>query len=289
MAVDPSHTKTLRRTFAQRLRGVWERINAQARRDVTERDVFGIRGGSSPTANAPPQPLHDLSFETDDSKIERFKQWLRRQARRGRVDVFTGESNTYIRSAYQRGMKNADTALRGEGVDVPQDVEVSVDFDMPVHQQQVQNLYTRVLSEWEGIVAAVEQQIGRELADGFAQGEGMQKIAKRISDRIESVGKKRATDLARTEVIRASADGALNRYEQAGVDEVAGEAEFLATDDERTCPICRSLDGNIYTIAEAKGTVPQHVRCRCAWAPVVDQPDQLTLDANARSVARTPA
>lgn len=284
MSVDPSHTQTLRREFAQHLRGIWARINAQARRDITERDVLGLQSNLVNNARAP-DPIHDLSFKTDDSKIEAFKQWLRRQAKKGRLEVFSRNGNTYIKSAYQRGMRNADTALRKQGVDVGP-VEISAAFNMPVHQQQVQNLYTRVLSEWEGIVAAVEQQVARELANGFAQGDGVYKIAKRISDRIESVGKKRATDLARTEVIRASADGALNRYEQYGVDEVAGEAEFLATDDERTCPICEGLDGNVYTIAEARGLIPQHVRCRCTWSPVVDKSDQLTLDTTGNSVAR---
>lgn len=287
MSTDPSKTLTLRREFAQRLRGIWERISAQAFHDITERDVLGLQ--NSLVNNADPTSIKDLSFETDDSKIEAFKQWLERQVKKGRVEVFTSGGNTYIKSAYQRGMRNADTALRKQGVEIPPDVEIVNEFNKPVHKQQVQQLYTRVLSEWQGIAAAVEQQVGRALADGFAQGEGMYKIAKRIRDRIGSIGKKRATDLARTEIIRASADGALNRYEDFGVDEVAGEAEFLATDDDRVCPICENLDGNIYLIEKAKGMIPQHVRCRCTWAPVVDRPEQLTLDATGNSIARTVA
>lgn len=286
MSVDPSKTKTLRQEFAQRLRGIWGRISAQAYHDITERDVFGLQ--DSLVNNADPTSIRDLSFETDDSKIEAFKKWLRRQAKKGRVEVFTRGGNTYIKSAYQRGMRNADTALRKQGVEVPQDVEISAEFNMPVHKQQVQQLYTRVLSEWEGVVAAVEQQVGRALADGFVQGEGVYKIAKRIRDRIGSIGKKRATDIARTEIIRASADGALNRFQQHGGEKVAGEAEFLATDDDRVCPICENLDGNIYLIENARGLIPQHTNCRCTWVPYISDTSQLELPTG-NSIARTVA
>jgi SPP1 gp7 family putative phage head morphogenesis protein len=162
-------------------------------------------------------------------------------------------------------------------------------FNRPVHAEQLQSLYTRTLTEWEGVVSATEQQIARELSDGLAQGENPTKVARRISDRIDKIGKTRATDLARTEIIRSHANGSLERFEELGVDEVSGEAEFTAANDRKTCPICRNLDGNVYPIAEAKGLIPQHVRCRCAWKPVVSDTKQFTLNASATDVARTAA
>lgn len=286
-AADPTRTTTLRNEFSERLRGIWGRINAQARRDVVDRDVFGLRSDGIQAARSP-DPVHGLSFETDDRKVERFRDWLDEQARKGRVEVFTRNNNTYVRSAYGGGVRHADEKLRAQGVDLPEQ-DLQAMFNRPVHAEQLQSLYTRTLTEWEGIVSATEQQVARELSDGLAQGENPTKIARRISDRVDKIGKTRATTLARTEVIRSHSDAALSRYDELGVDEVAGEAEFATAGDERVCPICASLNGSTYTIKEARGLIPVHARCRCSWLPVVSDTKQLTLNASATDIARTAA
>jgi SPP1 gp7 family putative phage head morphogenesis protein len=285
-AADPSRTKTLRKEFGQRLRGVFARINSQAREDIVQKDKLGIR--NSLVANRPPNPVHDLSFETDDRKVEAFRNWLRDQERRGRVDVFTRNDNSYIRSAYGRGVKHADAKLREQGAELPER-DIQEAFNRPIHQEQLQTLYTRTFTEWEGVAEATNQQISRELADGLAQGENPTKIARRISDRVDKIGKTRATTLARTEVIRSHADATLNRYEELGVEKVAGEAEFQTAGDSRVCPICAGLNGDVYTLKDARGLIPVHSLCRCAWLPVVGDTKQLTLGANARQKAGTAA
>lgn len=76
--------------------------------------------------------------------------------------------------------------------------------------------------------------------------------------------------MARTETIYAHAESTLDRFESVGVENVTADVEFRSADDSRVCPICESLDGNRYTIGEARGLIPQHPRCRCAWSPIVD-------------------
>jgi len=288
MSADPTATTTLRNEYSQRLRGVWARINAQAREDVTDRDVFALRSEGALAAARPPDPIHDLRFESDDRKIESFRDWLGEQARKGRLEVFTRDENTYIRSAYEKGVRHADENLRKQGVELPEQ-DLQAMFNRPIHSDQLQTLFTRTLTEWEGVVSATEQQIARELSDGLAQGENPTKIARRISDRIDNIGKTRSTTLARTEIIRSHADATLNRYDELSVDEVAGEAEFSTAGDSRVCPICRSLDGNVYTIEAARGLIPVHSRCRCTFLPVVGDTKQLTLNASAHDLARTAA
>jgi hypothetical protein len=51
---------------------------------------------------------------------------------------------------------------------------------------------------------------------------------------------------------------------------VEADVEHQTAGDSRVCPQCASLQGTRYTIAEARGVVPVHPRCRCAWKPVVE-------------------
>lgn len=274
---DPTRTLTLRKEYAQRLRGILARINAEIRRGIVERDVFGLRSTDLQAARSP-DPLHDLSFERRDRAVEAFREWLAEQERKGRVDVFTANENTYVRSAYERGVQHADSALADAGVAAPE-IGAAASLQLPVHREQLQALYTRNLTEWEGVTSAMNQQVTRELADGLAQGQNPRAIARAISDRVEKIGKKRATDLARTEIIRSHADATLNRYGQAGVEEVVGQAEFTTAGDRRVCPICESLDGNVYSLEEARGLVPVHVRCRCSFLPAVSETSQTRLSS----------
>ncbi len=109
------------------------------------------------------------------------------------------------------------------------------------------------------LLAAVRQQ----LKEGFEQGESIQQLTKRISGYYESNQKWMAERLSRTEVIAASNEGALHRYEIEGVD----KSEFLAAPD--ACEICLPLDGKEYVTKEGHGVIPLHPNCRCTWLPVV--------------------
>lgn len=57
-------------------------------------------------------------------------------------------------------------------------------------------------------------------------------------------------------------DGTIDGYKEAGVEKV----EWIAVDDEKTCPECRKLDGKIFPIDK----VPDrpHYHCRCELRPI---------------------
>lgn len=293
--VDPTRTKTLRRRYAQRLRGRIAEINTEVRRGVRDRDVFGLeldldrgrRRGRAGEALAERVPA--FRFETDDRKIEAFRDWLDRQLDQEVLSVISTDRNQWIQAAYGRGLQHAQTALRDSGIQVSEQ-EVQSLFNQPVHQDTVQRLYTRNFQALEGITDEVGKQISRELADGFAQGVGPEKMARSITDRIDSIGKTRATVLARTEVINAHSEATLNRFEEHSVDEVTIKAEFTTAGDARVCPLCLAREGEVVTIQEARTETfefspgedqpsslageypikpPIHPQCRCAWLPVV--------------------
>jgi len=75
----------------------------------------------------------------------------------------------------------------------------------------------------------------------------------------------RAINMARTETIRASNEGALKNYKDASIEKV----EWVAAVGDRTCDYCESQNGMIMEIGLANERIPAHNQCRCAWAPVV--------------------
>jgi SPP1 gp7 family putative phage head morphogenesis protein len=103
----------------------------------------------------------------------------------------------------------------------------------------------------------------RELSMGFIAGESIQQLTKRIEEYFEGNAKVRAEMISRTEVIAASNEGALRRYELEGID----KSEFYISPG--ACEVCIPYDGKIYPTKESHGVIPIHPNCRCVWLPVV--------------------
>jgi len=108
--------------------------------------------------------------------------------------------------------------------------------------------------------------LAQALSDGYAAGESIDKIAKRVEDVFGFSDEVRALRIARTEIMAASNEGALQGYADSGVVE---EVEFHAAIDERVCADCSDMDGDVETLEDASHVLPLHVSCRCIWLPLV--------------------
>jgi SPP1 gp7 family putative phage head morphogenesis protein len=287
---DPTGTATIRETYAQRLRGAFADLNTLIRAGVRERDVFGLRVDTLQEDDLPPL----VRLDRDPRKREVFDAWLQERIDADVLTAIDRDDNRFVRAAYERGLKDADRFLGQAGItDGPW---VGAAFDLPVHERTVENLFATNYSDLEDITQEMSRQIGSELAEGFARGEGPDAIAGRITDRVDKIGKTRATTLARTRVVGAHADATLNRYEQFGITNVEVRAEWMTAGDARVCPICQNLAGQTWTTQAARtatvtleeadvadavpedrsasdftGTFPvkppAHVNCRCAIVP----------------------
>lgn len=253
---DPTRTTTLQREYARRLRGALSRINAAIRRGIETRDIFQLNVDDPPV----------FRFPSDADKQDAFMRWLRQQEEREVLTVIDRNENQYIRHSYQRGLDFANRELRNAGIDVPPGTDNP--FNIPIHRDTVQRLYTRNYEELEGITSEMSRQISRELSDGFAAGQNPRDIARNITDRVNKVGKHRATVMARTEVVNAHAQSTLNRYQQAGVEDVTTKTELLTAGDDRVCAICSGYEGEVFKIKDARNMIPLHPQCRCTWLPV---------------------
>lgn len=130
-------------------------------------------------------------------------------------------------------------------------------------------------------IAAIKQ----ALSDGIAAGEGIPQLAARIQDTFDdgmhilaqgppdAAGERPivrvipsdswAEMVARTETSRAMNAGTMAAYQKAGVAQVM----WIAAEDERTCPVCEELDGQIVQLGhefdDGVTAPPDHPSCRC--------------------------
>jgi SPP1 gp7 family putative phage head morphogenesis protein len=224
-------------------------------------------------------PFQAWKFQTDAQKVRSYRRWLKKQVDANILTPVGGISGKpwtapYIESVYRKGAIRAYTDLRSEDLAIQPTVFlggreefIRQAFGTAIATQKIESLYTRAFTELEGITAAMDQQMSRILADGLSQGHGARKVAKALRENVTKMTKQRAIALARTELVRAHAEGQLDAYERLGEKEVGVMAEWITAGDERVCELCLDLEGVVMTIKEARGTIPRHVNCRCAWIP----------------------
>ncbi len=224
-----------------------------------------------------------FSFNTDAQKLEEFRKWLAQRSQ----DLILSDPNTtkddwwakYSEEAYKQGQGRAfdDTkkpyargyAADGSTNDFYKGTKyefLSSSFNQPETIEKIQLLSGRTFSELKGMTDGMAQVLTRDLADGLARGDNPRDIARNLTKSLD-ISQRRAETIARTEIIRAHAEGALDAMEKMGVEEVGVMVEWSSTDDSRVCPLCRPLDGIVLKLSEARGMFPRHPNCRCSPIP----------------------
>ncbi len=229
----------------------------------------------------------EFQFRADAGKLQAFNDWLRQQMEATVLSRPAGLGGTgpwtapYIESAYKKGIINAYLASK-EGLlmtdlgigEQTQEQFLRSAFTQGEAVGKVQLLATRAFEDLKGVTSAMSSQMNRILAQGMIDGTGPAVLAKEMSDTIDNLTDRRALLIARTETISAHAEGQLDSFEKLGVEELGVKAEFSTAADDRVCPECEELEGEVFDIDEARGIIPVHVSCRCSWIPFV--PAKLT-------------
>lgn len=231
----------------------------------------------------------DWEFHTDAAKVQAFQQWLRDnidERVRGQAEQKLWER--FVQQGYERGAGRAfdDTKkpyAKGYAKDKSTDdfykggkaEFLKSSFGQPETVNKVKLLAGRVLTDLKGVTDAMAAQMARVLADGLVKGQNPRQIAAELNRVVTGIGIRRANIIARTEVIRAHAEGQLDSLEKLGVVEVGAQVEWSTAGDKRVCPKCRPLNGIKLTIVQARGKIPLHPQCRCCWLPVVPDLDAL--------------
>jgi len=216
------------------------------------------------------------------------KKWLRE---------FTEAEAKFIVKLYkQEGQKAIDLALKlsRKSYYKAEEIPISIAFD--VYNPEVTSELLRQTRRFPaGVVGTSEEIIRREIANGLELGESIDKLRKRVTERLgPTYIKNRAEMIARSETIYASNAGAELGYMQSGV--VEGK-KWLTAIDERTCFPCTDMNNMTaplgqptwekegLNIGEVQGKYgldfdytegampfpPLHPRCRCTIIPIVER------------------
>lgn len=237
-------------------------------------DEERIRGT---TSNA-----QDWRFVSRPEKVKLFQRWLRQQF----ADQLRNKSvedlwQRYVEEGFKKGAGRAfEDSTRAERF-LSEGSKEKLDFyqgtkseflrgafGRPESVEKVKLLAGRSYSDLEGVTEEMSTRMTRILTDGLVQGQHPLQIARTMAQDLD-IGQARAERIARTEIIRAHAEGQLQAFEALGVEELGVAVEWSTAGDNKVCPRCSSLQGIVLKISEArtKVPIPLHPDCRCAYIP----------------------
>lgn len=217
-------------------------------------------------------------FHSDPDKLVRFQQWLHQQF----DDQLTSPSDervwaAYVKAGFEKGAGRAwddtpdgpDDLIAGGAFDAGRkDQFLRTTLRAPESVEKVKLLAGRAFDEMEGVTDDMAVRMSRILADGLVEGAGPDEVADRLDAALD-FGQARAERIARTEIIRAHAEGQLDAFDAMGVSELGVDVEWSTAGDGRVCPQCEEMDGKVFDVDEAHGMIPMHPDCRCAFVPAV--------------------
>jgi len=279
---DPQNLGGPRRRYVADMRRRWAKVSRAVWDKVAVEDAFGF-GKSQRVGGL----LLNTTWATLDEagKLEAFQDWYTQLVKE---EVLVGDGTDkpwlqeYTDTAYNQGLRNSGAVRAKKEADPVRDAMFPVDrggiagnMAAPVRTRKIRLLATRAFEQLRGVSQATGQKMNQVLALGLAQGLGPRDVARQLVKATNDIGRNRALTIARTEMAYAHSEGQLDGYEALGVEQINIYAEWLTTGDGKVCPRCSAIEGVIMTVKEARGLLPLHPNCRCAWMPanVGEEPD----------------
>jgi SPP1 gp7 family putative phage head morphogenesis protein len=288
------------------------------RKALVEDDVFNLINRPTTQAEMTSPGAKAFDFPRSKDKVEEFMNWLNGEIERGVIEtrdaiqsgtaIEEAWTDKYIKDSYQRGVQRARYEMKQVGYEVSSLGNVGgggieAVMSQPFHVDTVGVLYTRVFNELKGITEAMSQQISRVLSQGIIDGDNPRLLARKLNAVIKGGGadlgitdtlgryipaQRRAEILARTEVIRAHHQATMQEYRNAGAEGVKVKAEWQTAGDNRVCPRCSSLQGQVFTLDEMQNKIPLHPQCRCVALPTEPNIEKKKMPRSGRKSAPKP-
>lgn len=132
----------------------------------------------------------------------------------------------------------------------------------------------QLLKDWfSGLSTAARTRYTSAIGIGLVRGEGIDDIVARITGASETA-RRNVESVIRTAVNHVSTQAREITYKEN--DDLIKGVQIVATLDERTTPVCRSLDGKVYEPNEGPRP-PFHFQCRTTTVPVLRSWKELGL------------
>jgi hypothetical protein len=271
--LDPARLATLRRVFAADVRRRFALLRRSLRRLIVDDDAFGTGR---------------FRFLDDAEKLTAFRAWL--DAETARLVLSGDWWAKHLQAAWVKGADRAfDDARRpslGTGTITGERKEYHrrlmrgarrVPSVMPVADarhspralwgdkagRKVLSLAARFGSEMRGAADATAQRITRAVMDGL----GRERTKKRVADALveqAAHGERRALLIASSESQRAFVEGQIDGLEELDVGGVGLLVEWETTSGS-PCRRCSQMEGQTFSLDDARGLIPFHANCRCVW------------------------
>lgn len=265
---DPTRTGLIRKGFLREVKSRISRIR------VNLRDYF-VREESNFLS----------SIGSRASQFQNFTLWLDNEFA---FALHSNWSDRYIDDAYSRGRANA---YRNIGLELN---EPSFDFQLfpssgwilPTANEHLDLIRIRTRE----YIATLFGDIKSQLKQAFTQvltGTVDPTPFGEIFDRAIT----KAKTLVNTEVIFAHAEGQLDGFADLGVKRigvvpewvrlstpVANDVQWETQGDDKVCPECSAMEGQVFTIEDARGLIPAHNNCRCSWVALRQETDEDVID-----------
>lgn len=298
LKLDPTRTARIRRELSQTVAESFNRLKAKLIQLVLGEDAFGMTPpafGMGVPVFAGNQRWRNLS---SPDQLKQFEQWLKSQIG-AELQNLTQEQawQRFIQQGFQQGAGRAfddtrktdkvlaDSQQKMDFYAGTKDEFLRSSFANPVAVEKVKLLAGRSLSDVKGITEQMATTIRRELVDGLVKGESPQEIARSMVKAVD-IGKSRAEMIAQSAIIAVHAEGQLDALEQMGMEEVGIAVELSSAGDNRVCSRCKSLEGVVLKISEARGLLPIHPRCRCAIIPSLGEDDSTPQKRTKKEIDR---
>lgn len=147
-------------------------------------------------------------------------------------------------------------------------LSVTWSLENPYVLDVLDELAKQVRSVAETTKEEIRYLVARQATEGWS----VDQLAEEITRYGEIRSLTRATVIARTETTRAYSLGSIAAFQVSGV---VDRLEWLTAQDEKTCPECAALDGQVADMGKAFGGgvmfPPAHPNCRCAILPVLKE------------------
>lgn len=169
----------------------------------------------------------------------------------GNVKIPILKINELLEKAFMRGGRRVFTR-KGDKIEIGKPSNIAT-------LRQIQNNQMRYL---KGISEEMQDRINQILQKAVEEGKSIYEIKNEIVEEVKEVSRARAERIARSEIIRASAEGTKQGMREAGIERYI----WLSARDNRVCETCRALDGKKFKVDDENAPIPvrdSHPNCRC--------------------------